>query len=540
MISFCGEELIGHKYEPIFDYFKDSKNAFAVLHGDFVSEEEGTGIVHIAPGFGEDDYDLCQKNNIPVVCPVNDARDFTDEVSDFKGRNIFESEVDIIKYLKEHNNWIKTEQYLHNYPHCWRTDTPLIFKAIESWYVKVTDIKDRMCVLNQQINWIPNHIRDGQFGKWLSNAKDWSISRKRFWGCPVPVWKWRKPEIDFINISDDIREKTEHDYNAIWNDLKDKIHVFGSIKELEDFFDIKIEDLHRPFIDSLKKRIYLGGTDYYFELSRVPDVLDCWFESGSMPFASMHYPFENKDWLENHLPAHFITEYIAQTRGWFYTLMILSTAIFDKIPFRNCICHGVILDEDGKKLSKRLKNYPDPQDVFNTFGSDAMRFAMLRTTIMNGEELRIDKEGKIFQEIVKDILNPIHNAILFFKTYSEIDKIDLKINYESKNLMDRYILSRLFLFIDNFQKAMDEYDTPIACQEIRDFIEVLNNWYIRRNKNRFWKEDLDIDKYDAYNTLYTILYYFLINISSLLPFLAEYGFLKIFGRVAERSKAASC
>jgi isoleucyl-tRNA synthetase len=490
-----GKELIGLKYEPLFKFFKNHKNAFQILSGSFVTTEDGTGVVHLAPGFGEDDQLLCQQNGIEVVCPVDRAGRFIHPIDDFAGLQVFDANDPIIKALKEMGEWIKTDQYLHNYPHCWRTDTPLIYKAVPSWYLKVTAIKDKMLKNNQQINWIPEHIQEGLFGKWLENARDWSISRNRFWGCPIPVWK-----------SDD--PKYPH------------IEVYGSIKELEEAFGVEVKDLHRPFIDSLVKPNPKDPSGKSM-MKRVPDVLDCWFESGSMPFAQIHYPFENKDWFENNFPADFIVEYLAQTRGWFYTLTVLSTALFDKPAFLNCICHGVILGDGGQKLSKRLKNYADPNEVFDTIGADAMRWFMVSSAVMRGQELVIDKDAKGMKESLKLAVKPLWNAYNFFTLYANADGIKAEFNVSSQNLMDRYILSRCITSLKIVQKAMDEYDTPTATKAFETFFEVLNNWYIRRSRDRFWKSELDQDKIDAYNTLYSILNLICRAASSLLPLITE-------------------
>ena len=545
-VVFNGDELIGCEYEPVFDFFKGKiANSHKVLGGDFVTTEDGTGIVHIASGFGEDDFNLCKKNNIGVVCPVDDGGCFDknnkdlhdikyklgekEETLELRGKQVFETNDDIIKYLKGNNLWVKTEQYLHNYPHCWRTDTPLIYKAVSSWYVKVSDFKDRMCELNKQINWVPEHIRDGQFGKWLENARDWSITRNRFWGAPVPVWR-------------------------IGNDNK-TAKVFGSIKELEEFFkedyiadfkagknsgkyikdksnpekSFEINDLHRPYVDELIKHTDSG------DLKRVDDVLDCWFESGSMPYASVHYPFEyrdgngnlirtveeNKKWFAEHFPCDFVTEYVAQTRGWFYTMVVLATALFDKIPFKNVICHGVMLDVNGQKLSKRLRNYPDPLEMIDTLGSDAMRWLMASSPVVQGGDMRIDKDGQMIVDIVKNVTNPIWNAFMFYKQYAELDKIVISGQINSKNVMDIYILSKLKIFVQNFEKAMDKYNTIDACSEAEKFVDRLNNWYIRRNKDRFWKSEKDNDKQQAYEVLNFVLKNFALTIAPLLPFISE-------------------
>ena len=566
-VIFKGSELLDLEYEPVFDFFtektgKKIANSHKVLNGDFVTTEDGTGIVHIAPGFGEDDFNVCKKNKIDVVCPVDDGGCFNidekyddikyklldrEEVLHLNGKQVFETNDDIIKYLKSKNLWVKTEQYLHNYPHCWRTDTPLIYKAVSSWYVNVVDkvlennsgekesIKDRMCELNQQINWIPEHVKDGQFGKWIQNARDWSITRNRFWGAPVPVWR-------------------------IGNDNK-TAKVFGSIKDLENFFkddyiadykagknsgkyiqdknnpegSFKINDLHRPYIDELIKHTNEG------DLKRVEDVLDCWFESGSMPYAQVHYPFEykdgngnlirtaeeNKKWFDMHFPCDFVTEYVAQTRGWFYTMVVLASALFRNIPFKNVICHGVMLDANGQKLSKRLRNYPDPLEMIDIYGSDAMRWLMASSPITQGGDMRIDKDGKMIADVVKNILNPIWNAFFFYKQYAELDKIKIKGEINSNNVMDKYILSKLKQFVENFETSMDNYNTINACHEVELLIDVLNNWYIRRNKDRFWKKEHDKDKQNAYETLHYVLKNFSLAVAPILPFLSDNIFTEI-------------
>lgn len=500
-----GSKLVGLKYKPLFPYLVEkTKNSFVVLHGDFVSTDEGTGIVHMAPGFGEDDQLLCKANGIPTLCPVNEAGEFTSEMFDIgelsiKGRQVFETNDDIIKYLKSTGAWLKTEQYLHNYPHCWRTDTPLIYRAVSSWYVKVTDFKDRMVELNQGINWIPGHIKDGQFGKWLEGARDWSITRNRFWGCPVPVWKSESG----------------------------KIKVFGSVAELEKISGKKIENLHRPFIDEIT---FVENGETY---KRVTDVLDCWFESGSMPYAQVHYPFENKEWFEENFPADFITEYVAQTRGWFYTLMVLSTALFDRAPFKNVICHGTILDENSQKLSKRLRNYADPLEIFSTFGSDAMRFYMISQPVMRGQELRIDKDGKAIRDTLRLSIKPLVNAFNFFCMYANADGVKAKrieIGKNFDNVLDRYILAKLKASVSKIDAAMTGYDTVIACEEFNQFFEALNNWYIRRNRQRFWKGELDQDKQDAYDVLYTVLVTMCEAAAPLLPFTTEYVWRSLAGK----------
>ncbi len=491
-----GNDLIGLSYEPMFNYFENlkAKGAFKVLSGEFVSTEDGTGIVHIAPGFGQDDFDACRSydENFPVVCPVDEAGKFTNEVSDYAGMQVFETNEPIMQWLKTNGLLVKKEQYTHSYPFCWRTDTPLMYKAMSSWFVKVTDFRDDMVKNNQEINWIPSHIKDGRFGKWLEGARDWSISRNRFWGTPIPVWKSDNPNFP-------------------------RIDVFGSIAEIKEKTGIEVNDLHKPYIDDV---VYPNPDDPSGKtmMRRVSDVFDCWFESGSMPYAQVHYPFENKKWFEEHFPADFIVEAMDQTRGWFYTLTVLSTALHNRPAFKNCICTGLLMAEGGQKLSKRLKNYPDPNDILNTIGSDALRWFLISSPVLKGGNLAVDKEGKEIAKAARKALIPFWNAYYFFTLYANAEGIKAEEIYSSKDVLDAYILAKLKAMVNNAKTYMEDYEIARATAEIEEFLEILNNWYIRRSRSRFWSGD-DLS---AFNTLYTVL----INVAKiaapLMPFMSEF------------------
>ena len=499
-----GSELVGRTYSPILPYFadRDDLHAFRVMAGDFVDTAEGSGIVHTAPGFGEDDQRIATENGMGMVVPVDDQGRFTSEVTDFADMNVFDANPEIIKYLKDPaktggvNRIFSDDSYVHNYPHCWRTDEPIIYRALPSWYVKVTDIRDRLVELNQQINWVPENVRDGRFGKWLEGARDWSISRNRFWGSPIPVWRSDNPEFP-------------------------RIDVYGSLDELEADFGVRPTNLHRPFIDELVRP---NPDDPSGEsmMRRVPEVFDCWFESGSMPFAQVHYPFENKEWFDAHYPADFIVEYINQTRGWFYTLHVLAGALFDKPSFQNVICHGILLADDGAKLSKKLRNYTEPEEIFTKQGADALRWYFMSSPIVRGGDTRISDQG--IDDVTRQVMLPIWNAYSFFTLYANIDGYQAKVNADSTQVLDRYILAKTRTMVEGATKAMDAFDLPGATTELFGFIDALNNWYIRRSRDRFWaptSEASDADKQAAYDTLYTVLTTFLRAAAPFLPLITE-------------------
>ena len=501
-----GKDFIGAKYEPLFPYFENLKfaencaeitgqkcadGAFRMFNADYVSTEDGTGIVHIAPSFGEEDSKVFKGTGIPCVEPMDAECKFTKEVPDYEGRFVKDCDKDIIDRLKKEGKLVKRDQIVHSYPHCWRCSSPLIYRGIGSWFVKVEEEHDRLLKANSQIKWQPAHIKEGRFGKWLAGSRDWAISRNRYWGNPIPIW-----------VCPDCGEKK----------------CVGSRQELKELSGIYPEDLHKQFVDKITIPCKCGGT-----MKRIPEVLDCWFESGSMPYAQNHYPFENKEYFEKHYPADFISEGLDQTRGWFYTLTVLAANLFDKPAFKNCIVSGLVLASDGRKMSKSLRNYTDPVEAINQYSADALRLFLIHSSVVKADDLRYSDEG--VREVLKNIIIPLWNSYCFFVTYANIDKVSCTGHMCDSNLpenpLDRWILSVTQTLVKDVTKAMDDYDLSGAIDPIVSFIEQLNNWYIRRSRRRFWKSENDSDKTEAYESLYIALKTFAKVASPFIPFITE-------------------
>jgi isoleucyl-tRNA synthetase len=481
-----GADLAGLRYTPPFDYFAGRENAYQIIGADFVSTEDGTGIVHLAPAFGEDDMAVCAEVGIEPVIPIDTKGRFTSEVPDYEGQQVFDANPNIIRDLKAAGTVLRHETYNHSYPHCWRCRNPLIYRAIGSWFVRVTEFRDRMVELNQHITWVPEHIKDGQFGKWLEGARDWSISRNRYFGTPIPVWVSDNPEYP-------------------------RMDVYGSLEELQrDFGRLPLNedgepDLHRPYIDDLTRPNPDDPTGAS-TMRRISDVLDVWFDSGSMPFAQVHYPFENQEWFDSHYPGDFIVEYIGQTRGWFYTLHVLATAIFDRPSFKTCVSHGIVLGSDGRKMSKSLRNYPDVNEVFHRDGSDAMRWFLMSSPILRGGNLMVTEEG--IREGVRQVMLPLWSTYYFFTLYAGAanggagrlgNAVD-DARVESLPVMDRYVLAKTAELVQSVTAQMEEFDVPGASDALAQYMDLLTNWYVRTQRDRFWDEDAD-----AFDTLYTVL-----------------------------------
>ena len=504
-----GAELAGTAYQPPFSYFTDQPNAFKVVTGDFVTTSDGTGLVHIAPAFGEDDKLVSDANGVDAVMPVGPDGCFQFPVTDYLGAQVFDANAQVLDHLKNRvfldsgaaaskgiapdevavgsvtpgTVLVKREQYSHSYPHCYRCKKPLIYMGVSSWFVAVTKIKDRMLELGEQITWTPDYIRDGIFGKWIANARDWSITRNRFWGTPVPVWKSDNPEYP-------------------------RVDAYGSLAEIEKDFGVKVTDLHRPYIDELTRPNPDDPTGQS-TMRRVADIMDVWVDSGSMPYAQVHYPFENQDWFENHYPGDFIVEYIGQTRGWFYVLHVLATALFDRPAFKTAVSHGIVLGSDGTKMSKSLRNYPDVSEVLDRDGADAMRWYLMSSPILRGGNLIVTEQG--IRDSVRQVLLPLWSTYYFFTLYANsCARLGGGSGYQAKAIepqqvaalpsLDRYILAKTDELVKAVTKQLDVYDIPAACESVRAFLDVLTNWYVRTQRDRFWAEDQN-----AFDTLFTVL-----------------------------------
>jgi isoleucyl-tRNA synthetase len=496
---FTGADLLESTYTPPMSYYLGHARAFRLVPAEFVTTTDGTGLVHTAGAFGEDDKVVTDREGIEPVVPVAKDGTFTPPVVDYAGMHVFDANIAIIEHLKNMTRGegvtgpvtpgtmlLRRESWEHSYPHCWRCREPLIYMAVSSWFVSTTKIRDLMLDLNQQIRWVPEHVKDGQFGRWLENTRDWSISRNRFWGSPIPVWRSDDPAYP-------------------------RTDVYGSLDELERDFGVRPDNLHRPYIDELTRpnpddpRPIGSGKS---TMRRVTDVLDCWFESGSMSFAQVHYPFENHDWFEHHYPGDFIVEYIGQTRGWFYTMHVLASALFERPAFETCVSHGIVLGSDGQKMSKSLRNYPDVREVFDRDGADAMRWFLMQSPILRGGNLIVTERA--IREGVRQVLIPLWNCWYFFALYANAADAAGEHGYEaerstsSDHPMDRYLLAKTREYVEDSTRQLDDYEVANACDTTQRFLDVLSNWYIRRSRERFWAADGTVDT-DAFDTLYTVL-----------------------------------
>jgi isoleucyl-tRNA synthetase len=505
--SLPGKELVGLTYEPLFTYFASQPGAFRILSDAFVSTGDGTGIVHIAPAYGEDDYRVCRRDGIELVDPLDAECKFTAVVPEHQGVLCKEADKAIIRRLKDDGKLVKQETIVHSYPFDDRTDTPLVYRAIDAWYVRVEDIRERMIAHNQPIRWVPEAIGKNRFGNWLKDARDWNVSRNRFWGSCIPVW--------------------------VAEDGSDSLCV-GSIAELEALSGQKVTDLHKHFLDPIE--IVKDGKRY----RRTPEVLDCWFESGSMPYGQKHYPFENKERFEATFPANFIAEGLDQTRAWFYYLLVLSTALFDESSFENVIVNGIVVAEDGKKMSKSKKNYPDPRKVLEEIGADALRAYLIDSPVVRAESLRFSERG--LREIVRTVVLPYWNALSFFITYASVDGWapgrTVARPVKDRSELDRFVLSELESLVSDVNREMEAYRLYAVVPRLLAFIDTLTNWYIRLSRRRFWKSQDDADKADAYDTLNEVLTTFARVMAPFMPFLSEFVYQRTV-RAADPSSPAS-
>jgi isoleucyl-tRNA synthetase len=509
--SILGSELAGVSYDRLFDYYADAEiwgtqNAWQILVDDYVTTSDGTGIVHQAPAYGEDDQRVSEAAGIPTILSLDEGGKFLPQVTDVAGQLWMDASRPLIRLLRDGGRLLREASYEHSYPHCWRCRNPLIYKAVSSWFVRVTEIKDRLIELNEQITWAPENVKHGQFGKWLEGARDWSISRNRYWGSPIPIWKSDNPEYP-------------------------RVDAYGSLEELErDFGTLPRNeagevDLHRPYIDDLTRPNPDDPTGAS-TMRRIEDVFDVWFDSGSMPYAQVHYPFENHEWFDEHAPADFIVEYIGQTRGWFYVMHVLSGALFDRPAFTGVSCHGIVLGSDGQKMSKSLRNYPDVSEVFDRDGSDAMRWFLMSSSVLRGGNLVVTEEG--IRAGVREFLLPLWNAWYFFATYANAASGPDGAGYEaswrtdSTDVLDRYILALLGDLVTGVAADLEVLDSTSAAEKLRDFAEALTNWYIRRSRDRFWEGVTDDPRTrEAFDTLYTVLETLTRVAAPLIPLVAE-------------------
>jgi isoleucyl-tRNA synthetase len=507
--EFTGAAIAGELYEPVFPFFKEKakEGAFKVITAEHVTDTDGTGIVHTAPAHGEDDFQAAQKNGVPLVDATDNTGNFTSQIPELAGMNIKDADKVIIKRLKDEGKIFKHDTIVHNYAFCWRSDTPLMNKAISTWFVKIDPIKKKFVENNKKTHWVPEHLRDGRFGNWLESARDWNISRNRFWGTPLPVWRCDNTCGNMVCI--------------------------GSIAELEKASGVKPTDLHKHFVDEIK----IACPKCKKKMSRIPEVMDCWFESGSMPYAQAHYPFEDKKTFDENFPADFIAEGIDQTRGWFYTMTVLASALFDQPPSKHIMVNGLVLAEDGKKMSKRLKNYPDPLYVMDTYGADALRAYLMTSPASHAEDLRFSESG--VKEVVRSVLLPFWNAYSFFVTYARADGWEAKDFSEkhiekTENELDRWVISRLNTLVRDVEEKMQVYHLYEVVPEVLHFIDDMTNWYIRLNRRRFWSEEKSSDKTAAYSTLYYVLREFAKVLAPILPFITD----EIYRNLTEGLKGA--
>ncbi|NYF30053.1 MULTISPECIES: isoleucine--tRNA ligase [unclassified Microbacterium] len=503
-----GADLQDVTYDRLFDYYADTEtygteNAWRILVDDYVTVSDGTGIVHQAPAYGEDDQRVAGAAGIPTILSLDDGGKFLPNVTDVAGQLWMDANTPLVRLIRENGRLIRLQSYEHSYPHCWRCRNPLIYKAVSSWFIRVTDIKDDMLANNEQITWVPENVKHGQFGKWLEGARDWSISRNRYWGSPIPIWKSDDPEYP-------------------------RVDAYGSLEDLErDFGTLPRNpegevDLHRPYIDDLTRPNPDDPTGKS-TMRRIEDVFDVWFDSGSMPYAQVHYPFENQEWFDSHSPADFIVEYIGQTRGWFYVMHVLSTALFDRPAFTGVSCHGIVLGSDGYKMSKSLRNYPDVSEVLDRDGSDAMRWFLMSSSVLRGGNLAVTEEG--IRSGVREFLLPLWNSWYFFATYANASGAagyEAQWSTDSTDVLDRYILARLGDLVREVRADLEGLDSTTASARLRDFAEVLTNWYIRRSRDRFWTGVTEDPKSrEAFDTLYTVLETLTRVAAPLVPLISE-------------------